>query len=391
MSRNNKNNTSTISDEKIVQNTTPTGKVDSFGGLSKDELMNALRLMFISRQVDNKLMNLIRQGKSFFHIAAGGHEAVQVALGLVIQKGVDWGFPYYRDMAFMLAMGIKPEDLFLHMLSKNDDPMTGGRQMPCHWGSRELNIPTQSSPTGTQFLQAVGTALANKKMGLNSVTYVSSGEGTTSQGEFFEAVNWASREKIPVVFCIQNNKYAISVPVEDQSAGKNASISEMMKGFDNLFRQTVDGTDFLASHAAAKSAFKYARQGKGPALIEASVVRLFSHSSSDDQKKYRPLETIEDDLKRDPITKFSEYLIKKNVLTQLAYTEFKKEIKNHVDEAADWAVKQPAPSAENAIRYVLDESGKKDRLEYEKESGKGKPVVLVDAVNHALREELETE
>ena len=367
----------------------PTGKIDHFGGLTKDELMNALRIMVLSRSMDIKVLNLLKQGKAFFHIAGAGHEATQVAFGLAMEKGKDWGFPYYRDMAVMLSLGVKPEEIFLHMLGRADDPMTGGRQMPCHWASKEFNVPTQSSPTGTQFLQAVGAALAQKKKGIDAVVYVSSGEGTTSNGEFHEAINWASREKIPVVFVIQNNKWAISVPVENQSGGRNASITEMMSGYENLLRLDVDGTDFLAVNAIAHSAFKYARQGKGPALIQAHVVRLFSHSSSDDQKKYRPEDSLNEDLKKDPIEMFSKKLIEKGILTELAYEEFKKEIVNHVNEAAEWALKQAEPAAETAIKYVSDESGKKDRLKYKHGNKEGKPVVMVDAINHALREEME--
>ncbi len=375
--------------EKKIKNVSPTGKIDSFGGLSKDELMNALRIMTLSRTMDHKVMNLLKQGKAFFHIAGAGHEAIQVACGLAMQKGIDWAFPYYRDMCFSLAVGIKPEDIFLSFLAKENDPFTGGRQMPCHWTSKELNIPTQSSPTGTQFLQAVGAALSLKKQGINGVVYVSSGEGTTSQGEFHEAVNWASREKLPVVFVIQNNKWAISVPIENQSGGKNSSIIEMMKGYENLLRIEVDGTDFLQSNAIAQTAFKYARSGGGPALIEAHVVRLFSHSSSDDQRKYRPKDSLESDLKKDPIELFSKYLIKKEILTELSLKEFNKEIQIHVNDAADWALKQEEPKPESATRFVFDESGKKDLLEYEKLSNEGKPIVMVDAINHALREEME--
>ena len=366
-----------------------TGKTDSFGGLTKKELMNALRLMMTARQIDNKVMNLLKQGKAFFHIAGAGHEATQVAFGLAMKKGTDWGFPYYRDMSYMIALGVKPEDIFLHMLGKADDPMTGGRQMPCHWASKEFNVPTQSSPTGTQFLQAVGVAIAERKKGNNAVVYASSGEGTTSQGEFHEAVNWASREKLPVVFVIQNNKWAISVPVTQQSGGRHSSIVEMMRGYENLLRLDCDGTDFLNMNSVAQSAFKYARQGKGPALIEAHVVRLFSHSSSDDQKKYRPQESLEEDLKKDPIESFSKLLIKKGVLTELAFEEFKKEIAGHINEAADWALSQDDPKADSALHFVLDDSGRKEKLVYETGRTDGKPIVLVDAVNHALREEMD--
>lgn len=367
----------------------PTGKNGSFGGLTKDELMNALRLMSVSRAIDHKVMTLIRQGKAFFLISGAGHEATQAAFGLAMKKGIDWAYPYYRDMCFSITLGSKPDDLFLAFLAKADDPLTGGRQMPCHWSSKEFNIPTQSSPTGTQFLQAVGTALALKKKGINGVVYVSSGEGTTSQGEFHEAVNWAAREKLPVVFVIQNNKWAISVPVENQTGGKNSSILEMMKGYDNLLRLEVDGTDFLQTHAVAQSAFKYARQGKGPALVEAHVVRLLSHSSSDDQKKYRSNDSLQEDLKKDPIKTFADKLIERGILTPQAYEEFQKEINNHVNEAADWALKQKDPDPETASLYVLDESGKRESLDYEKGNFDGKPVVMVDAINHALREEME--
>lgn len=388
MTKNGKIETATVLDKKL-DGSTPTGKIDSFGGMTKDELMNVLRIMSFSRTIDNKVMTLIKQGKAFFLISGAGHEATQTAFGLAMKRGIDWAYPYYRDMCFSIAVGTKPEDLFLAYLGKADDPLTGGRQMPCHWSSKEFNIPTQSSPTGTQFLQAVGTALAMKKQKINGVVYVSSGEGTTSQGEFHEAVNWASRDKLPVVFVIQNNKWAISVPVEQQTAGKNGSILEMMKGYENLLRMDVDGTDFLQVNAIAQSAFKYARQGKGPALVEAHVVRLFSHSSSDDQKKYRSSESLLEDMKRDPIKIFSDLLIKKGVLTSLAYEEFQKEIIQHVNDAADWALKQEDPKAETSTLYILDESGKHASLDFNKGKIDGKPIVMVDAINHALREEMD--
>ena len=367
----------------------PTGRTGSYGGLTKDDLMNALRIMITAREFDIKSMNLLKQGKSFFHMAGAGHEAAQVACGLAMRPGIDWAFPYYRDTAFILTLGVKLKDLFLQHLAKADSYMSGGRQMPNHWSSREFNIPSQSSPTGTQFLQAVGVAIANQKRGNDSVVYVSSGEGATSEGEFHEAVNWAARDKLPVIFLIQNNKYAISVPVENQSAGKNSSIAEMMSGYENLFRQKIDGTQFLQMHAAAQSAFKYARQGRGPSLIEADVVRLFPHSSSDDQRKYRDHGELSDELKKCPIDKFVDFLINKSVLTEQSYQELKKEIKLHLDEAASLAMEQPDPKPETALRYLYDESGKMNKLQYEKSVPSGKSIVMVDAVNHALQEEME--
>ncbi|MBK7107348.1 MAG: tungsten formylmethanofuran dehydrogenase [Ignavibacteriae bacterium] len=365
-----------------------TGK-NKFNNLKKDELLQVLRLMITSRTMDVKIMNMLKQGKSYFHLPSAGHEATQLAFGLQMNKGVDWAYPYYRDMGFMLGLGTKIEDIFLHQLAKEDDPMTGGRQMSCHWASKEFNVPTQSSPTGTQFLQAVGTALASKKSGEKSVTYVSGGEGTTSEGEFHEAVNWASREKIPVIFVIQNNKWAISVPVENQTAGKNASVSEMMSGYENLLRFSVDGTDFFTMQQTAQDAFEYARKGNGPVLVEAKTIRLFSHSTSDDQAKYRSKISLEEDLKKDPLNIFSEYLIKEEIITQNSFVQLKKEINDQVNSAADWAYSRPEPDVKNVKKYVLDESGKKNILKYNECKSEGIPIVMVDAINHALREEME--
>ena len=245
--------------------------------LDKELQLKALRIMLLARNIDNKAMNLLRQGKTFFHIAGSGHEAIQVAVGLSLDSKKDWIYPYYRDLAVVLSAGIKPFDFFLQCFAKNDDPATGARQLPCHWSSKELNMPTQSSPTGTQFLNAVGTALAMVKKGERNITYVSSGEGTTSQGEFHEAINWASREKLPVLFVIENNKYAISVHVEQQSGGKDNSIAAMMSGYENLFHKRTDGTDFIGSYSTVQEAIKHIKEGNGPALIEADVVRLSSH------------------------------------------------------------------------------------------------------------------
>lgn len=365
------------------------GKIQMLNGTSKEELLHILRLMYTSRAMDHKVMNLLKQGKSFFHLPSAGHEATQIAFGTSMNAGVDWAYPYYRDMAFMLGLGVKLEDIFLHQLAKANDPMSGGRQMPCHWGSKEFNVPTQSSPTGTQFLQAVGTAMSTKKSGSNAVTYVSSGEGTTSEGEFHEAINWASRDKIPVIFVIQNNKWAISVPVENQTAGKNASIAAMMSGYENLKRYSVDGTNYFTIKEAANEAFEYAREGNGPVLVEAHTIRLLSHSTSDDQAKYRPKESIEEDLKNDPLQKYVSELIKEKLITKEAYEELMSEINDHINQAADWALSSPDPDPKTINKYVLDESGKKNKLKYNECKSEGVPIVMVDAINHALREEME--
>ena len=355
--------------------------------LDKEKLIDVLRLMIKTRTIDNKAMNLLRQGKTFFHIAGAGHEAVQAAAGLYFDPKKDWLFPYYRDLTFVLSMGISPFDFFLQCFAKADDPSGAGRQLPEHWGHPNLNLPAQSSPTGTQFLQAVGTALAAKKSGKNYVTYVSSGEGTTSEGEFHEAVNWSSREKLPVLFLIQNNKYAISVHVENQSGGKDGSIAEMMGGYSNLYKARIDGTNFSESYEEIGKALEYIRSGKGPALIEAEVVRLLSHSSSDDQKKYREGKELEEDLKNDPIEKLSKILISEKKITKEEIDKIWKDAAEEVNSVADKAQKMPDPDPAKSDWYVFDDSGTKDKLEYEKSEPSGKKIVMVDAINHALHEE----
>ncbi|MCK6612962.1 MAG: thiamine pyrophosphate-dependent enzyme [Ignavibacteriaceae bacterium] len=384
------NKTATANSASEKKQSLATGKNNGRPDISREELLNFYRLMYTARHIDVKAMNYLKQGKTFFHIAGSGHEAVQVAFGQKLNPKVDWAFPYYRDLALILAMGYKPIDFFMQSFAKRGDLSSGGRQLPCHWGyTRELNIPTQSSPTGTQFLQAVGTALAAVKKGIKSVSYVSSGEGTTSQGEFHEAINWASREKLPVVFVIQNNKYAISVHVSQQSGGKGHSISEMMAGYDNLLRMKIDGTSFTDSMKAANEAYEYARSGRGPVLVEAECVRLLSHSSSDDQKKYRDLQDLEEDLKNDPIQKFSTYVLSHNLLTQKELDEVQAQVRDEVDRASTEALNSEDPRADEAAKYVYDESGFKESLTYEKEKPAGTPIVMVDAINHALHEEME--
>lgn len=356
---------------------------------TKDKLLQVLKTMLQARTVDNKAMNLLRQGKTFFHIAGAGHEAVQLAIGLSLDPKKDWLFPYYRDLATVLTAGLTPEEVFLGTFGKADDPASGGRQLPVHWGSKNFNLPSQSSPTGTQFLQAVGTAMASVKRGERNISYVSSGEGTTSQGEFHEAVNWASREKLPVLFVIQNNKYAISVHVSNQTGGKDNSIAEMMEGFHNLHRARIDGTDFFQSYEKVQEAIEYIKSGKGPALIEADVVRLESHSSSDDQKKYRDKKELEEDLKKCPIEKFALVLMSKGYINQKEYDDLKININEEISQAADKALQAADPKIEVAIKYVFDESGFKESLNYESTTPSGNKIVMVDAINHALHEEME--
>jgi len=357
-------------------------------GFDKKKLIDILKMMIRSRIIDNKAMRLLKQGKTFFHIAAEGHEAVQMAIGLQLDPKKDWLFPYYRDLGTVLMAGLTAEEVFLGTFAKATDPASGGRQLPVHWGMINAQIPSQSSPTGTQFLQAVGTALASRRKGIKNVSYVSSGEGTTSQGEFHEAVNWASREKLPVLFVIQNNRYAISVPVEHQTAGKDGSVAEMMGGFYSLYRKNIDGTDFFESYEQIKEAINYIKTGKGPALIEANVVRLQSHSSSDDQRKYRNHTELEKDKQKDPIEKYVERLKKERILNDDDYQKIWKEINEEIDEAADRAFKSADPDPKDSSRFVFDESGLRESLDYEKRNPAGEKIVMVDAINHALQEEM---
>ncbi len=357
--------------------------------LSKEEALKILHLMLLGRSIDTKAMNLLRQGKTFFHIAGSGHEAIQVAAGLALNPKKDWFFPYYRDMALSQTIGVTPYEFFLQCFAKDEDPSSGGRQLPCHWGHPGINLPAQSSPTGTQFLQAVGAALAQVRKGERNIAYVSSGEGTTSQGEFHEAVNWASREKLPVLFVIENNKYAISVPVYLQSGGRGSSVSEMMAGFVNLHRAKIDGTDYFECVDKVAEAIDYIKSGKGPALIEAEVVRLQSHSSSDDQKKYRSPEELEKDLQKDPIQQFVKKLTSLKLISDEEFQRLKKDIEREVNEAADKAIQAADPKPDTAVRFIFDESGLKDELVYEKNPPSGNKIVMVDSINHALMEEME--
>ena len=271
----------------------------NFFGLSEIQLLDAFKFMLTARFIDDRIENMIKQGKATFLISGSGHEAIQVACAMAMKPGKDWFHTYYRDTALGISAGLTVKDFFRHLLSKATDSFTGGRQMCVHIGSKDLRMPTSSSPTGSQYLQAVGNAISCVYRQTDEVVYVSGGEGSTSQGEFFEAVNWASREKLPVIFVIQNNGFAISVPVADQITG--GSIFKAISGFDGLNRFHIDGTDFLTSYGTAKEAVRLAKEGSGPSLIYADVVRLRSHSISDAQEKYRSKESLDDDLKNDPV------------------------------------------------------------------------------------------
>ncbi|MFQ5824943.1 MAG: thiamine pyrophosphate-dependent enzyme [bacterium] len=359
-------------------------------GLSKEELLQVYRTMLFARRLDNKMLTLLKQGKSYFHIGGSGHEAIQVAAAKILTPKKDWAYPYYRDLAFCLQYGMTPEEVLLCFLARADDPNSGGRQMPCHYGHQELRIVSQSSPTGTQYLQAVGCAMGCKKDGTDEVVYVSSGEGSTSQGDFHEALNWASRDKLPVIFVMQDNKYAISVPIHQQTA---EGIYYLARGYKGLDRYKVDGTDFIESYKIMKEAVERTRSGEGPSIVVADVIRLLPHSSSDDHTKYRTKEDLESDVLRDPIKRLSKFLISNKIIHQKELETLSEEVKKLVNDAADFAESCPMAKPETATLHLYSSDRSpiegSQAFKFENDEINGEPIVIVDALNHALSEEIE--
>jgi len=355
--------------------------------LARDELHALYRNALRARFIDTRILTLLKQGKVFFHIGCSGHEIAQTAVAQAMRPGHDWAYPYYRDLAFALQFGYTPLEIFLEALHRKDGPSSKGYAMPFHYGHRRWRIVSQSSPTGTQYLQAVGTAMGAMKNGTDEVVYVSSGEGATSEGEFHEALNWAARWQLPVVFVIQNNKYAISVPVADQTAG--GSVYELVKGYEGLHRYRVDGCDFRETYQAASEAVALARAGKGPSLIEAETVRLLAHSSSDDQKKYREVEELEEDRRRDPIPRLESYLLERKMASREELETLRATVQEEVNSAAEEAASHDLPDPSLLERFVYSARAVVAREEFTEPVHDGKRVVMVDAINHALAEELE--
>jgi len=368
-------------------------KSRTYEGLTHEQLIEAYRLMYTSRRIDDREILLKRQQKIFFQMSGAGHEAIGVAAGMTLKPGYDWFYPYYRDRALCLALGAKPVEMFLQAVGAADDPSSGGRQMPSHWGYKRLNIVTQSSPTGSQILQAVGCAEAgqyfaghpkaaeiprlesqpfakNAKDGAptsgtgsldyrqfkevnfhgDEVVYVSLGDGTSSEGEFWEAMNAAALSKVPVIFSVQDNGYAISVPVEVQTAG--GSISRLVSGFPNFHFEEVDGTDPVASTAAFQRAAQYCRGGHGPAFVHAHVIRPYSHSLSDDERLYRPDSERERDAARDPVSRTQMFLLREGILDEKGINDLEKKVEEELQVAVDQALAALPPAPESITHYV---------------------------------------
>ncbi len=357
------------------------------GSLPAAVLIDAYRTMLSARRTDDKIQLLLRQGKVFFHIGGSGHEAIQTAIASVLKKEHDWAYPYYRDLAFSLGFGYTVEEIFLEALHRAKGPSSGGFAMPFHYGHRKYRIIAQSSPTGTQYLQAVGTALGAVREGTDEVVYVSSGEGATSEGEFHEALNWAARERLPVIFLIQDNKYAISVTRKEQTAAR--TVHDLVSGYEGLHRFEVDGCDFIASRRIAGEAVARARKGEGPSLILAQTVRLLAHSSSDDQRKYRAQEDLARDREQDPLPKMERLLQSENILSAGELTKIQQEVVERIDKAAEAAEQEGQRDPSALLDHVYSSHQADPKEGFSEEAPSGSRIVMVDAINHALFEEMD--
>jgi 2-oxoisovalerate dehydrogenase E1 component len=393
---------------KVVQSDGVTAE-QTYEGLSARQLLELYRLMLLSRRIDDREILLKRQQKIYFQISCAGHEALLLAAAANLRSGYDWFFPYYRDRALCLALGVSAEAMFLQAVGAAADPASGGRQMPSHWGSREHNIFTTSSPTGTQFLQAVGCAEAGRYFSHHpaaaarvdgdyrqykdvqhhgdEVTFVSSGEGTTSQGEFWESLNTASNRKLPLLYVIEDNGYAISVPVRYQTPGGN--ISRLVANFPNFHLEECDGTDLMASLAAMRRAVEYIRAGNGPALVHGHVIRPYSHSLSDDQKLYRPEGERKREAERDPIPRLQEFLIAEGILDMAAAQKLQREVEAEVHAASDAASDAPFPETSSYARHVVSEDLKPGAESFTAvPATEGGDRTMADLINTCLRDEM---
>ncbi len=371
--------------------------------LSGEDLLDIYRLMVTSRAIDDREMSLKRQGKIYFQISGAGHEAAQIGLARHLRSGSDWLYFYYRDRAFALAMGQTPLDHLLQAVAAEDDPASGGRQMPAHFGDTRYRIVSTSSPTGTQFLQAVGSAETGwraaqldemreqiEEFDDDEVVVVCTGEGTTSEGEFWEALNTACNLKLPVIFLVEDNGYAISVPVEVQTAG--GSVSKLLTGFPDLFIVECDGTDIRDSYEKSGEAVAWARARKGPALIHAHTVRPYSHSMSDDERMYRTDAEREAQAKRDPIVRLRSLLIEEGLADDESLDALAKEVKDEVAEAADQALERPQPGPETAMKWLFSEEVDPTGPEFDTEDSPAytddREYTVVDLLNRCMKEEM---
>jgi 2-oxoisovalerate dehydrogenase E1 component len=383
-------------------------EAEKYQGLDRDTLVRLYRTMYLSRRLDDQEIQLKRQNRIFFQISGAGHEAVLVAAGLVLKPGYDWFYPYYRDRALCLMLGVTPHEMLLEAVGAKDDPSSGGRQMPAHWGSQKLNIVSQSSPVGTQLLQAVGAAQASLyysafpraleqareaplgdavRHQADEVVYVSGGDGATCEGEFWEAINAACLGKFPVLFLIEDNNYAISVPVEVHTPGGN--VSKLLRNFPCLAVEECDGTDPLESYAALKRAVGHCRARRGPALVHAHVIRPYSHSLSDDEKLYKPPEEREEEARRDPIPKFGLFLVREGILDERGLERLEADVDREVREATDRALDAELPAKDSIRLFVYSPDVDPASSAFEGEPRlEGEPKTMVEMVAATLLDEM---
>jgi 2-oxoisovalerate dehydrogenase E1 component len=370
--------------------------------LSREEMLEIFRMMCLSRRLDDKEIQMKGQNRIFFQISGAGHEAILVAAGMCLKPGHDWFYPYYRDRALCLQLGMTPLEMLLQSVGAEADPSSHGRQMPSHWGHKKLNIVSQSSPTGTQLLQAVGCAEAGYRIKLikelrklvsgfhnDEVVYVSLGDGTTSEGEFWEALNTACNLKLPVVFLLEDNGYAISVPVEVQTAG--GDVSKLISGFPNLYRQRCDGTDPIESLATMRRAVDNCRKNRGPSFVHAKVIRPYSHSLSDDEKLYRCEAERVSDAEHDPIRRFGAFLVQEGIADQDELQKLKDIVDREINEAADIALASPQPTPETVLDFIYSASIDPTGPEFDTEDLlelSGNPGTMVDLINRCLHTEM---
>ncbi len=371
-----------------------------YAGLTRDELLAAYRTMLLSRKIDDKEIQLKNQSQAFFQISGAGHEAILVAAGRHLRGGHDWFFPYYRDRALVLALGVTPLEMLLASVGAKDDPASGGRQMPSHWGHVRLNIPSQSSATGTQALHAVGAAEAGgiyqrveaipdreSKFEADEVAYISVGDGTTSEGEFWESLNTACTKKLPVLYLVEDNGYAISVPVEVQTPG--GDISRLVESFPNLRVFRVDGTDYLASYRTMGEAVAHVRERKGPVLVHASVIRPYSHSLSDDEKLYKPPAEREAEARRDPLLRMRQFLQSEGLASDEDLTDILASVEREVNQAAQDALKAPKPEPNTATDFVFSPEVDPTSAAFSTEpKPQGARETMVSAINATLKDEM---
>ena len=370
------------------------------GGLDRAALLAAYRCIVLSRKLDDKEIQLRNQSQIFFQISGAGHEAVLVAAALRLRPGYDWFYPYYRDRALCLQLGVTPLEMLLAAVGAKDDPASGGRQMPSHWGHKSFNIVSQSSPTGTQVLQAVGAAEAGviyeRVAGIpdresrahgDEIVYVSLGDGGTSEGEFWESLSTACTRMLPILFLVEDNGYAISVPVEVQTPG--GDISRLVRSFPGLYVDSIDGTDFLESYRALGDATAYVRARKGPALVHARVTRPYSHSHSDDEKLYKPPAEREAEARRDPIGRLAAFLLANGHATEAELAAIAAAIDAEVSEAVAIALTAEKPAKSSAMDWLYSPDVDPTSAAFDTPAHpEGKPETMVDAINRTLKDEM---